>query len=575
MPVAPSANHSTTRSRRAAVIAAMVLVLALTLPAAAVTGPTKLLDPAVSPTSATPTATISFGVTYRNREGSPPDYVRVVIDGVAHEMTGTGTSWKSGVRFSYATKLPLGTHAISFEGRDREKFVDTIAGASVVIAWPPSPTPTPAPTPKPTPAPTTGPSETEPPPSASPSSSPGSSDAPGPTDGPTAGSGAAPGADVPAPGPRRAGARSGSSSPTDSTDGTGGTGGTATGGSGGETGSGGSGDSGGSGGSGGSVGFGPGGGGTTDPWVAGGPDGPAPWALITLGATGSSTPGTGSEGNTPGPGGTNTWPGTAPGSADDPTTSDAGPLGLWSRAGGSVPDAGVPSAFAGALTSLGLDGGGLSSVPGFTVAVTTSGAVAIWMGFLVFGKRRRDGDPPESDESLAAGAARAGHRPASAELMTAPQTVPAVHDPEAGIPRWRRQSLLEARRADPLREPVFQVPNQTFSRGVAERADSSERRVIRYRLVRLLDAPDEFRAAEIGVLDQGDEIEVIETSGVYRLVRCPDGGQGWIHKMTLGDVVGDAPPPTAAQAWGQRPDADDRQNDGSILGSFIAGRSGA
>lgn len=571
MPVAPSASHSTTRSWRAAVIAAVVLLLALTLPAAAVTGPTKLLDPTVSPTSATPTATISFGVTYRNREGSPPDYVRVVIDGVAHEMTGTGTSWKSGVRFSYATKLPLGTHKISFEGRDRDKFVDTIAGASVVIAWPPSPTPTPAPTPKPTPAPTPGPGETEPPPSPAPSSSPGPSDTPGTTDGSTAGSGATAGADVPAPGPRRAGARSGSSSPMDGTDGTDGA---ATGGSGGSDG--GSGGSGGSGTSSGSGGTGGAGGtdGTTDPWVAGGPDGPAPWALITLGAGGSSEPGTGSDGNVAGPGGANTSPDTAPGSAEDPTTTDRGPLDLWRRAGGSAPDPGAPRAFAGALASLGLDGGALTSLPGFTVAVTTSGAVAIWMGFLVFGKRRRDGDPPESDESLAAGAARAGHRPASAELMTAPQTVPAVHDPEAGVPRWRRQSLLEARRADPLRGPVVQIPNQTFSRGVAERADSSERRVIRYRLVRLLDAPDEFRAAEIGVLDQGDEVEVIETSGVYRLVRCPDGGQGWIHKMTLGDVVGDAPAPTAAQTWGQRPDTDDRQNDGSILGSFIAGRSG-
>ena len=56
---------------------------------------------------------------------------------------------------------------------------------------------------------------------------------------------------------------------------------------------------------------------------------------------------------------------------------------------------------------------------------------------------------------------------------------------------------------------------------------------------RLLDAPDELRSVEIGQLDQGDEVQLLEKSGAYWRVLCPDGRQGWLHKMTLGDVVTD------------------------------------
>jgi SH3-like domain-containing protein len=64
-----------------------------------------------------------------------------------------------------------------------------------------------------------------------------------------------------------------------------------------------------------------------------------------------------------------------------------------------------------------------------------------------------------------------------------------------------------------------------------------ERRVIRYRVVRLLDTPDELRGQEIGFLDQGDEVQLVEKYGAYWLVLAPDGQQGWLHKMVLGEVV--------------------------------------
>ena len=122
-------------------------------------------DPAASATSATPTTTITFTVTYRNREGSAPAYVRVVIDGAAHAMTGDGgDDWKGGVGHHFATKLPVGTHDVSFVAADTRKFTDAVDGGTVKISVP-TPTPgsharpdaqaeahpTPAPTPTPTP----------------------------------------------------------------------------------------------------------------------------------------------------------------------------------------------------------------------------------------------------------------------------------------------------------------------------------------------------------------------------------------------------------------------------------------
>jgi hypothetical protein len=93
-------------------------------------------------------------------------------------------------------------------------------------------------------------------------------------------------------------------------------------------------------------------------------------------------------------------------------------------------------------------------------------------------------------------------------------------------------------------------------------------------VVRLLDAPDELRGAEIGSLLHGDEVQLIERSGTYWMVLCPDGRQGWIHKMTLGDVVGETPAPTAQETWATASaDADDVDDD--VLTAFMAARGRA
>ena len=108
------------------------------------------------------------------------------------------------------------------------------------------------------------------------------------------------------------------------------------------------------------------------------------------------------------------------------------------------------------------------------------------------------------------------------------------------MPRWRRPSLAEARKADPGTSlAAIEAERLTFARGAVASDPANERRRIRYRMVRLSDSPDEILGQEIGRLDQGDEVELLERSGLYWKVRTPLGEVGWVHKMTLGDVVTD------------------------------------
>lgn len=203
--------------------------------------------------------------------------------------------------------------------------------------------------------------------------------------------------------------------------------------------------------------------------------------------------------------------------------------------------------------------------------VTTTGTVTLMSAFLIFGKRRRDGEPPDSDAHLAEAAARGIASLGAGGLV--PSAAPA--DPEALMPRWRRPSLMAARKADPLRQAAASY-SLTFETGEVDPRAGYERRRIRYRLVHLLDQPDELRSTEIGMLDAGDEVQLIEKSGAYWHVLCPDGREGWVHQMTLGPRLDDTsaaplPEPRALtseqQAWldagatGESRDQDEDEDD--------------
>jgi hypothetical protein len=227
----------------------------------------------------------------------------------------------------------------------------------------------------------------------------------------------------------------------------------------------------------------------------------------------------------------------------------SGGSGGGAGSGGGSGSGGLPTGLGGPTGILGILA---QAMP--TLVVTTSG-VTMMMAFMVFGKRRRDGMPTAPDDVLAANAALgSGYVPTSglgpdavrpnavaAATAVKAATVDALAPigEDAHLPRWRRPSLMEARKTDPLRAASANV-HLTFEGDVRSAVTGMERRVIRYRLVSLLSAPDEVRGVEIGVLDEGDEVVLLEKRGTYWRVLCPNGTEGWLHKMTLGDVVIDA-----------------------------------
>ena len=142
------------RSPACAAFATLLLIAALVLPASALAGSTRLRDPQVTPTSGHPTTAITFSVTYRDFEGSGPDYVRVSFGGDnvrPRARRPADNDWKHGVGYSRTMHLPVGDWPITFEARGRDKFTSTFNGPTVSIT--PKPDPTPDPTPKPTPKP--------------------------------------------------------------------------------------------------------------------------------------------------------------------------------------------------------------------------------------------------------------------------------------------------------------------------------------------------------------------------------------------------------------------------------------
>ncbi len=125
---------------------------------------------------------------------------------------------------------------------------------------------------------------------------------------------------------------------------------------------------------------------------------------------------------------------------------------------------------------------------------------------------------------------------ATSDPAVAAMAPEAVVDPESLLPRWRRPSLLAARRADPTR--VARV-GRTPMRFAVDADPSPNRRVVRYAMVALLDRPDEVLGHQVSDLMSGDEVEVLDNGSSYWEVLCPDGQRGWVHRTTLGMVTAD------------------------------------
>jgi hypothetical protein len=185
------------------------------------------------------------------------------------------------------------------------------------------------------------------------------------------------------------------------------------------------------------------------------------------------------------------------------------------------------------------------------LAAAVSTGTTLAFAFVFLSRRRREA---ELDEDVLAAAAATPY----AMPVAVPAFDPGTGGTDVDLPRWRRPSLMAARKSDPIR--AFEEPARlTFERTAGD--VDGERRLIRYRLVRLLDRPDELAGLTVHTLDAGDEVAVVEASGLYRRVITPDGRTGWLHKMTLGDVIqADAPD-------------DDDELDPDVLLAYLAARA--
>ncbi|MEO7332329.1 MAG: SH3 domain-containing protein [Gemmatimonadales bacterium] len=165
--------------------------------------------------------------------------------------------------------------------------------------------------------------------------------------------------------------------------------------------------------------------------------------------------------------------------------------------------------------------------------LASSTAVATWMAFMLFKKRQRDEEEPAPDLDLQ-GLAAIGSRTIANSTLAGPE------DPEAAMPRWRRPSLIAARKIDPTRSSMPERPNMTFAAGSSRtgvpvvRDPGFERLTVRYAVATLLNQPDEIMGLKLGELVAGDEVQVEDRMGAYVQVLRPDGLRGWVHRTTLG-----------------------------------------
>jgi hypothetical protein len=171
---------------------------------------------------------------------------------------------------------------------------------------------------------------------------------------------------------------------------------------------------------------------------------------------------------------------------------------------------------------------------GATTAIALGIVLAGIVGLIGVGRRPRPGAPVEQmaaiNATLVAAAATQRMQESTAIDAMAPPLAQTPSDPEANMPRWRRPSLLEARRADPSRQaPVSRIT----MRFIDERGDSPDLRIVRYAVVPLLDRPDEVLGVRVADLESGDEVLSVGAQGSFVEVTCPNGDHGWVHRTTL------------------------------------------
>lgn len=191
---------------------------------------------------------------------------------------------------------------------------------------------------------------------------------------------------------------------------------------------------------------------------------------------------------------------------------------------------------------------------GTTTAIALGIVLAGIVGLIGVGRRTRATTAPESIAAMSATLQAATATKHIVESTAVDAMAPPASkevDPEANMPRWRRPSLLEARRSDPTRQaPVYRAP----TRFIDARSNDPDLRIVRYATVPVLDRPDEVHGVRLSDLESGDEVIAVGASGAFVEVECANGERGWVHRTTLGVRGPVALPSTNRQPASQEAD---------------------
>jgi hypothetical protein len=146
--------------------------------------------------------------------------------------------------------------------------------------------------------------------------------------------------------------------------------------------------------------------------------------------------------------------------------------------------------------------------------------------FLLVGRRRRRRD----DETV--GARRGDTSPVSGPVAVEPMAATvdedlAPVDDDAPLKEVRKASRVASAAATAA---AVATSVRTFAKPPPK---GVERAKVGYRRVRISSEPDAIRSVELGRLDRGDEVEILESHEGFLRVRTPDDITGWILRHTV------------------------------------------
>jgi hypothetical protein len=185
--------------------------------------------------------------------------------------------------------------------------------------------------------------------------------------------------------------------------------------------------------------------------------------------------------------------------------------------------------------------------------VTTSGGILLFLFLLRRGTRHDDDRPGDLVFAAAVATPLAGHAAAAPapQLLSSgqPAAVRSVDGAAATVSpkRTRKSSGKKTPRSEAA--PSEATPNEEAIAAAAIDKTKAlprpvrvfdkparkgvERAKISYRRVRISSEPDDVRSVELGRLDRGDEVEILESHEGYLRVRTPDDITGWVQRHTV------------------------------------------